>query len=482
MSVDKLSLLSSVEDRSESDASFSHLSRDQDPDLEDRGNAGKSHSEVDFLPLPSAKRYHLFVSYSAEDKEDANKICEHMERRFKMKCMNFERDFVPGKSIDDNIADEMQKSVKVLLILSPNYIQSHWCVIEAREACQLSFKGLSDVNVIPLLLRSVEKELPPFLRSFVYIDAQKELDVPAKIYDAYLNPGSIDPLHKDRTEISQYKSSGAFLCQKFAAKTSFLDDRFAYRFPKLEDHEIEKFASFDLDPVECVKHYDYLTKDLNGRLLLQNYKVFATNHRYLVLFLLVSLVLLVFAGMVFVALRMQLTSTPTTYDNDLPIGLTSSIGITSVLILIPCFLCCVPFCRKKLSWSFHDIILQHNKKFYKKSRCLISFEITDLLKPALNIFKYDVTECQTYIITLLGKKKPTTNEDEITRKADELMEAKLRDLQLSNNLMDWTKWPESAIRRHQTRNNRKCLCEMVEDDWFSENSIRTRGIIQRRPY
>lgn len=53
-------------------------------------------------------------------------------------------------------------------------------------------------------------------------------------------------------EISQYKSSGAFLCQKFAAKTSFLDDRFAYRFPKLEDHEIEKFASFDLDPVEVL--------------------------------------------------------------------------------------------------------------------------------------------------------------------------------------------------------------------------------------
>ena len=53
-------------------------------------------------------------------------------------------------------------------------------------------------------------------------------------------------------EISQYKSSGAFLCQKFAAKTKFLDHRFAYRFPKLEDHEIEKFASFDLNPVEVL--------------------------------------------------------------------------------------------------------------------------------------------------------------------------------------------------------------------------------------
>lgn len=142
------------------------------------------------LSLPPSKKYHLFISYSAEDREDANKICEHMERRFQMKCMNFERNFVPGKSIDENISDEMQKSVKVLLILSPNYTQSHWCVTEAREACQLSFKDLCDVSVIPLFLRPLEKQLPPFLKSFVYIDAQKELDVPAKIYDAYLNPGN----------------------------------------------------------------------------------------------------------------------------------------------------------------------------------------------------------------------------------------------------------------------------------------------------
>lgn len=84
----------------------------------------------------------------------------------------------------------MQKSVKVLLILSPNYTQSNWCVTEAREACLLSFKDLYDVSVIPLPLRLLEKQIPPFFKSFNYTDAQKELDVRAKIYDAYLNPGN----------------------------------------------------------------------------------------------------------------------------------------------------------------------------------------------------------------------------------------------------------------------------------------------------
>ncbi|XP_061176027.1 toll-like receptor 6 [Saccostrea echinata] len=148
------------------------------------------HSELQVLPLQQDKKYHLFISYSSEDRDDANEICACMEQRFHMKCMNFERDFVPGKNIDDNIADNMRKSVKVLIILSPNYLQSHWCVTEAREAAQLSFTGFSDVNVIPLLLRPLGKDLPPFLKSYVYIDAQREFDVPAKIYEAYLNPGN----------------------------------------------------------------------------------------------------------------------------------------------------------------------------------------------------------------------------------------------------------------------------------------------------
>lgn len=195
MSADRLLRQSSLENIIEKyscrdEEMVNPVSVETNGDAEDLRHENDEHVQREKnLSLPPNKKYHLFISYSAEDREDANKICEHMEKRFQMKCMNFERDFVPGKSIDENISDEMQKSVKVLLILSPNYTQSHWCVTEAREACQLSFKDLCDVSVIPLLLRPLEKQLPPFLKSFVYIDAQKELDVPAKIYDAYLNPG-----------------------------------------------------------------------------------------------------------------------------------------------------------------------------------------------------------------------------------------------------------------------------------------------------
>lgn len=140
-------------------------------------------------PLPPGKEYHLFMSYSSEDSDDANTLRQHLEERFHLKCLYYERDFQIGKNIDESITEGLRKSVKTLLLLSPFYIQSHWCVTEAREACKLSFADMENHNVIPVLLRQLHKELPPFLNSYVYIDAQREMDVAGKINKAFNQPG-----------------------------------------------------------------------------------------------------------------------------------------------------------------------------------------------------------------------------------------------------------------------------------------------------
>lgn len=141
--------------------------------------------------LPPGKDYHLFVSYSSEDRTEANTIRQHLEERFYLKCLYYERDFQIGRNIDENITEGLQKSVKTLVLLSPLFIQSHWCVTEAREACKLSFTDMENHHVIPVLLRPINKDLPPFLSSYVYIDAQKEMDVARKIYEAFIHPGNI---------------------------------------------------------------------------------------------------------------------------------------------------------------------------------------------------------------------------------------------------------------------------------------------------
>lgn len=145
----------------------------------------------DIKTLPPGKDYHLFVSYSSKDRIEANTIRQHLEERFYLKCLYYERDFQIGRNIDENITEGLQKSAKALLLLSPFYIQSHWCVTEAREVCKLSFTDMENHNVIPVLLRPINKDLPPFLNSYVYIDAQKEIDVAGKIHEAFFHPGNI---------------------------------------------------------------------------------------------------------------------------------------------------------------------------------------------------------------------------------------------------------------------------------------------------
>lgn len=47
----------------------------------------------DVNTLPPGKDYHLFVSYSSEDRTEANTIRQHLEERFYLKCLYYERDF-----------------------------------------------------------------------------------------------------------------------------------------------------------------------------------------------------------------------------------------------------------------------------------------------------------------------------------------------------------------------------------------------------
>ncbi|XP_048768075.1 uncharacterized protein LOC125674818 isoform X3 [Ostrea edulis] len=359
-------------------------------------------------PLPPGKKYHLFVSYSSEDREAANTIRDQMERRFHLKCMDFERDFIPGKNIDKNIADEMLHSVKVLLILSPFYIQSFWCVTEAREACNLSFTDVENLNVIPLLLRPLEKDLPPFLKSYVYIDAQKELDVPAKIFEAFNHPGSVDPLHQDRSASTYNNDNGVLLCRKIACKTRYAEHGLAFRFQPFEEYEEQRISLFDVDLVECDHHYSAVTKDLNARCLFRNYPVLTSvKWRCAAIFFL-------FLSTLGISLTLfQLSTIPGSILYHRTARITIIIlGLTVLCSMCPCGFFIIYIWRRILSTYTHSVVLQHNLAFYRSSKCLMYFDnSTDLSKPTLYIFRYDTTECEKYLVSLLKKNVPALDMD-----------------------------------------------------------------------
>lgn len=145
-----------------------------------------------FYELPSGKLYHLFIAHSTVDHQLAVDISKELGGRFLLKCMLFDRDFIPAKPIDVNVQHELEKSVKVLLLLSPDFLKSQWCDMEARLAVQMFYDPNFNLKIIPVLVRglNVDSDLPPFLKPFRYIDAQKESDCTAKINEAFYQIGN----------------------------------------------------------------------------------------------------------------------------------------------------------------------------------------------------------------------------------------------------------------------------------------------------
>ncbi|XP_030047154.1 toll-like receptor 1 isoform X2 [Microcaecilia unicolor] len=112
--------------------------------------------------LPQNLTYHAFISYSQHDaswvkdylipnleKGDGSiQICQH------------ERNFVPGRSIIENIINCIEKSYKSIFVLSPNFIQSEWCHYELYFAHHRLFTENSD-SLILILLEPIPQYLIP---------------------------------------------------------------------------------------------------------------------------------------------------------------------------------------------------------------------------------------------------------------------------------------------------------------------------------
>ncbi|NWX44742.1 TLR1 protein, partial [Steatornis caripensis] len=105
-------------------------------------------------------QFHAFISYSERDSlwvkselipnlekgEGCVQLCQH------------ERDFIPGKSIVENIINCIEKSYKSIFVLSPNFVQSEWCHYELYFAHHKLFSENSNSLILILL-----EPIPPYI-------------------------------------------------------------------------------------------------------------------------------------------------------------------------------------------------------------------------------------------------------------------------------------------------------------------------------
>ncbi|XP_004681548.1 PREDICTED: toll-like receptor 6 [Condylura cristata] len=109
------------------------------------------------VPLEDLQRtlqFHAFVSYSDHDSAWVKgELLPNLEKEDIRVCVH-ERNFVPGKSIVENIINCIEKSYKSIFVLSPNFVRSEWCHYELYFAHHNLFHEGSN-NLILILLEPI---------------------------------------------------------------------------------------------------------------------------------------------------------------------------------------------------------------------------------------------------------------------------------------------------------------------------------------
>ncbi|NWU24131.1 TLR1 protein, partial [Dyaphorophyia castanea] len=105
-------------------------------------------------------QFHAFISYSERDSVWVkNELIPNLEKGEScVQLCQHERNFIPGKSIVENIINCIEKSYKSIFVLSPNFVQSEWCHYELYFAHHKLFSENSNSLILILL-----EPIPPYL-------------------------------------------------------------------------------------------------------------------------------------------------------------------------------------------------------------------------------------------------------------------------------------------------------------------------------
>ena len=108
----------------------------------------------------------VFISYSNQDKTEANAVCATLESRG-IRCWIAPRDIIPGTSWPAAIVEAIESSKVFVLVFSDRSNQSKQVAQEVGEAFD------NEIPIIPLRLDNVKpsKEMSYYMRSTHWLDA-----------------------------------------------------------------------------------------------------------------------------------------------------------------------------------------------------------------------------------------------------------------------------------------------------------------------
>uniref|UniRef100_A0A670XW07 TIR domain-containing protein n=1 Tax=Pseudonaja textilis TaxID=8673 RepID=A0A670XW07_PSETE len=109
--------------------------------------------------------YDAFLSYNTHDEKWVeDNLLPVLEKQYNWKVCLHHRDFEPGRSIIENIVDNIYSSRKTICIISRHYLESEWCSKEIQVASFRIFDDHKDVLVLIFLEDIPAEYLSPYHR------------------------------------------------------------------------------------------------------------------------------------------------------------------------------------------------------------------------------------------------------------------------------------------------------------------------------
>ena len=122
--------------------------------------------------LPAGMSYHVFISHAREDRDWVIEVIEKLEAPpHSLKCCFADRDFELGRSVFENITRCIQSSIKTVIVLSSEFLDSSWCDYEIRITMEMDLTTRRKV-LIPVMLRPCR--VPDFVGRLTYIEVHNE--------------------------------------------------------------------------------------------------------------------------------------------------------------------------------------------------------------------------------------------------------------------------------------------------------------------
>ncbi|XP_033729864.1 uncharacterized protein LOC117319124 [Pecten maximus] len=227
--------------------------------------------------LPNGKEYHIFISFTSGDRPYVMRLNNALDV-MGFKCMLAEDDFISGVPIMQNIQTFIEKSHKLLLVVSEAFLQKPFCNWEVEIGHKYAADNNRNDYMIVLRLDECEMPLKLGYMTNIYGVGREVEDVALKVKDAFFNRAE-DPISQSQNGCEILRMSPTEISQRLCCSSG-------YQFNDIPASEEYRLGCYSMK--ESAEFYREMMKCANDHSLIKRYAVFSRSRKswyFFVLFL-----------------------------------------------------------------------------------------------------------------------------------------------------------------------------------------------------